>query len=87
LADGSSRTLTQLDSLVRDLNVDRGVPVLVRQYWKLGAKVLGCSVDHAFGGSLDALMLVDLTQVALPVLQRYLGRDGAAVFRRHHGLA
>jgi hypothetical protein len=48
--------------------------------------VLGLSVDPAFGHSLDALMMVDLAQLAPPILQRYLGREGADAFRRHHGL-
>lgn len=78
-------TLGDVESLIRDID-GRGVPVLVRQYWKLGARVLGLSVDPAFGNSLDALMLVDLAQLAPSLLQRYLGREGAAAFRRHHDL-
>ena len=62
------------------------MPVLVRHYWKLGARVLGLSVDAAFGHCLDALMMVDLAQVKPAVLQRYLGRDGAEAFRRHHSI-
>ena len=77
-------TFTDIDSLIQELEGGRGVPVLLRQYWKLGATVLGLTVDPAFGGSLDALLMVDLTQVAPPVLQRYLGRNGAAAFRHHH---
>jgi putative hemolysin len=78
-------TLGEIDAVVHDIE-GRGVPVLVRQYWKLGARVLGLSVDPAFGHSLDALMMVDLAQLAPPILQRYLGREGADAFRRHHGL-
>ncbi len=79
-------TLDQVDDRVREFEDGRGVPVLVRQYWKLGARVLGCSVDRAFGDCLDALMMVDLTALPPAVLQRYLGRDGAAAFRAHHQL-
>ncbi|HET9705146.1 MAG TPA: hypothetical protein VFP85_13985, partial [Vicinamibacterales bacterium] len=78
-------TLGDVDSLIQDLD-GRGVPVLVRQYWKLGARVLGLSVDPAFGNSLDALMIVDLARLAPSLLQRYLGREGAAAFQRHHDL-
>ena len=78
-------TLGDVESLIRDID-GRGVPVLVRQYWKLGARVLGLSVDPAFGNSLDALMLVDLAQLAPSLLQRYLDREGTAAFRRHHDL-
>jgi putative hemolysin len=78
--------LSDVDALVKELEGGRGVPVLVRQYWKLGARVLGVSLDPAFGNSLDGLMMVDLARLPGPILQRYLGQDGAAAFRRHHGL-
>lgn len=82
----AAATLGDVDALIQDID-GRGVPVLVRQYWKLGARVLGLSVDPAFGNSLDALMIVDLARLAPPLLQRYLGREGAAAFRRHHDLS
>ena len=52
------------------------MPVLLRQYLKLNARLLGFNTDPAFGDALDALMLVDLTQVSRAVLVRYMGRDG-----------
>ena len=79
-------TLNDIDAVLQDID-GRGVPVLVRQYWKLGARVLGLSVDPAFGNSLDALMMVDLTRLAPSLLQRYLGRQGADAFLRHHASA
>jgi putative hemolysin len=79
--------LEKVDQLIRQLEDGRGVPVLIRQYGKLGARVLGLGVDAAFGNCLDALMMVDLTKVSATILQRYLGREGAAAFRRYHSLA
>jgi putative hemolysin len=79
-------SLEQIGRLVTELDCGRSVPVLIRQYWKLGAQVLGLSVDPGFGGCLDALMIVDLAALSPAVLQRYLGRDGAAAFRAHHNL-
>jgi putative hemolysin len=83
LPSAEPQTLTDVDALVQELD-GRGVPVLLRQYWKLGARVLGLSVDPAFGHALDALMIADLAEVPPPILQRYLGREGADAFRRHH---
>ncbi|HEX8026835.1 MAG TPA: GNAT family N-acyltransferase, partial [Vicinamibacterales bacterium] len=73
-------TFEQLDDLVKELNAGVGVPVLVRQYWRLGATVLAAGVDPAFNSSLDALMVVDLAQVPRHLLLRYLGRDGVEAF-------
>jgi len=51
---------------------------------KLNARLIGFNVDPAFGETLDALMLVDLTAVDLPILNRYLGRDDAKHFLAYH---
>lgn len=51
------------------------VPVLLRQYLKLNAKLIGFNVDRDFGDALDALMMVDLADVDPAILNRYLGRD------------
>ncbi len=60
------------------------LPVLLRQYLKLNARLIGFNVDHHFGGALDALMMVDLCVVHRPILNRYLGHEGAARFIAAH---
>jgi putative hemolysin len=53
-----------------------GVPVLLRQYLRLGGKLLGFNVDLKFSNALDGLILVDLTKTEPKLLERYLGRKG-----------
>jgi putative hemolysin len=53
-----------------------GVPVLLRQYLRLGGKLLGFNVDPKFGNALDGLILVDLTKTGPKLLERYLGKKG-----------
>jgi putative hemolysin len=78
--------LDDADALVADIEADgRGLPVLLRQYLKLNARLLGWNVDRRFGRALDGLMLVDLVDVPRPLLARYLGKDGAATFLAAHG--
>jgi putative hemolysin len=60
------------------------MPVLLRQYLKLQARVLGFNIDPAFGHALDALVVVDLTQVPTSVLGRYMGRDAAREYLAYH---
>jgi hypothetical protein len=60
------------------------VPVLLRHYLKLNAKLLGFNVDPAFGNVLDGLMLVDLADVIREILTRYMGAPGASAFLAHH---
>lgn len=49
-----------------------GVPVLLRQYLRLGGRVLGFNVDADFGHCLDCLTLVDLRKTPVSVLQKYM---------------
>ncbi|MFN0137865.1 MAG: lysophospholipid acyltransferase family protein [Phycisphaerae bacterium] len=76
--------LADVEELIGEIESDgRGVPVLLRQYLKLNARMLGFNVDSTFGDVLDGLVLVDLMRLEPPLLKRYLGRDGAAAFLEH----
>ncbi|MGH9750690.1 MAG: lysophospholipid acyltransferase family protein [Candidatus Polarisedimenticolia bacterium] len=82
------RDLDEVDDLIRDVESDRkGMPVLLRQYLRLNARLLGFNVDPDFSDVLDGLLLIDLTRVAHPILQRFMGREGAASFLASHGVA
>jgi len=57
-------SLELLDKLIIDLeNRQRGLPVLVKRYLQLGAKVLAFNVDVNFNNCLDGLILLDLKNV------------------------
>jgi putative hemolysin len=74
-----------LSALVADVEPDqKGVPILVRQYLKVGAKMLAFNVDPDFSDVVDALILVDLTKTETKILDRYLTRDGRISFLAHH---
>src|ERR1700690_600979 len=83
-----SRFLNDLDELadpIADLEVDgKGVPILIRQYMKLGGRMLGFNVDASFSNVLDGLVLVDLRKTPPATLSRYLGREGARTFLARH---
>lgn len=70
-----------LSELVSSLEKDRkGIPVLLRQYLKLGGKLLAFNVDRDFSDALDGLIVVDLLETDRKQLERYLGKDGLAGF-------
>jgi putative hemolysin len=80
-------SVDEANRLVSSLEDDgKGMPVLLRQYLKLNARLIGFNVDPSFGDVLDALMLVDLARVDRGLLTRYFGRDGAATFLAHHAV-
>jgi putative hemolysin len=85
---GTTLTADSLDALLREAEPDgKGLPVLLRQYLRLGGRLVSFSVDPAFGNVVDGLMVVDLADVTLPLLQRNMGRDGAASFLAFHRAA
>jgi putative hemolysin len=78
-------TIDEADKLVARLEADgKGIPVLLRQYLKLNARLIAVSIDPNFGDALDALMIVDLATVHPAILSRYLGREQAESFLARH---
>ena len=79
------RDLDELSQPITDVEADgKGLPILLRQYAKIGGRLLGFNVDRKFSNVLDGLVVVDLRQTDPAVLERYMGRDGAAKFRNLH---
>lgn len=79
------RSIEEVSALVGQIeNAQRGIPVLLRQYLKLGGKLLGFNIDPDFGYVVDGLILVDLTKTETRLLERYLGEEGAARFLAFH---
>ncbi len=74
-----------LSDLISRVERDRkGIPVLLKQYLKLGGMIAGFNVDPAFGNALDGLIMVDLTKTEPRMLERYLGKDGSRQFLAYH---
>lgn len=81
-------TLHKIDDLARYWSDEhegraRTVPVLLRQYLKLGGRVVGFNVDPAFGNCLDCLTIVDLRRTPDEVLGKYMTPESLARFRAH----
>jgi putative hemolysin len=85
---GMCRALRDLDELsepIADVEPDgKGLPILMRQYGKIGGKLLGFSVDRGFSNTLDGLVVVDLRQTDPQVLHRYMGKKAAQRFQLVH---
>jgi hypothetical protein len=81
------RDVEDLSQPITDVESDgKGLPILLRQYAKIGGKLLGFNVDRKFSNVLDGLMVVDLRKTEPAMLERYMGREAAARFRLKHGL-
>ncbi len=79
------RDLDELSHPIKDLESDgKGLPILLRQYDKLGGKLVAFNVDRKFSDVLDGLVVVDLRQTDPAVLDRYMGSEAASRFRNLH---
>lgn len=78
-------SVEELSSVVSGLEPNAaGIPVLLRQYLRLGGKLVSFNVDPEFSNALDGLIVVDLTKTEPSLLDRYLGKQEAQSFLAFH---
>ena len=79
--------LKDVEELVRDIeNGRQGVPILLKQYLKLNAKLVTLfNVDKEFSDVIDGLMLVDFLDVDRRTLDWYFGKKEASSFLQYYG--
>jgi len=81
------RDLDELAEPISDVEEDgKGLPILLKQYAKVGGRLVGFNLDRKFSDVVDGLVIVDLRQTEPAVLDRYMGKAGYADFRRFHRL-
>ena len=67
--------MEELSALIADVETDRkGVPVLLKQYLKLGGELVAFHVDRRFADALDGLIVVDLRKTDARVLRALHGQ-------------
>ena len=80
------RDIQDLSELISDIERDqKGIPILLKHYMKLGGKFLAFSMDYNFSGVMDVLILVDLAKANRGMLERYMGPEGARSFLAYAG--
>ena len=60
------------------------MPILIKQYLKLGAVFHSIAIDTGFGGTPGALLSVDVGKMPLKFGKMYLGQ-GLVQYLAHHG--
>lgn len=57
-------TIKSLDSLISEIEIDHNkVPVLLRQYIQLNAKIIGFNVDPKFNDSIDGFLVLTIKNI------------------------
>jgi len=75
----------EMSSSISEIESDgKGLPVLLRQYLRLGGELLAFNVDKDFSDVLDGLVLVDLRKTDPARLETYMGKNALASFLDYH---
>jgi len=75
----------EMSELIAEIEKDgKGIPVLLRQYLKLGGRLLGFNVDPKFSEVLDGLIWVNLLETDRKLVERFMGKAEATTFFAHH---
>ena len=83
----SIKDIEEASVLISEIEKDgKGVPILLRHYLKLNARLLSFNVDKDFSNVLDGLIWVDLKQTEPRLLKRFMGKEDYLMFCQRHGL-
>ncbi len=64
-----AQDIGKLDKFIFEIENDYGIPVLLKKYIKLNAKIIGFNVDPDFNNCLDGLVIVDIFGVPYETLK------------------
>jgi len=70
LMENMEQDINKLDKCIGDLDaLNSGLPVLLKKYIKLNAKIIGFNVDPKFNNCLDGLIILDIFEVPKKVIE------------------
>ena len=76
-----------VSTLVTSLEPDgKGVPVLLKHYFRMNAKLLDFGVWKNHSNAVVAFIICDMATAEPKMIRRYMGEEGYARFRAYHGL-
>lgn len=77
--------LDLVSKMVQDIESDqKGIPILLRQYIKMGGKILAFNVDPEFNYCLDGLIAVNLLKCDPKTMRRYMGAKEYEAYMAYH---
>ncbi len=68
--ESTTDDLNKLDKIIEDIEPNHfKLPVLIKKYLKLNAKIIGFNIDPKFNNALDGLIILDLYEVPLQTIE------------------
>lgn len=87
LMETMNADINSLDKAIGDMDeVHSGLPVLLKKYIKLNAKIIAFNVDPKFNNSLDGLIVLDMNDVPQDIIES-LSKEAndSSILRKHPG--
>jgi putative hemolysin len=76
--------IEHMSNCVSEIEEDgKEIPILLRQYIKMGGEILAFNVDPAFSSVIDALIMVDVSKTPMKILKRYMGSEAASQYMEY----
>jgi len=70
ILENTHNDLNKLDKVIEDIEpTNYKMPVLLKKYIKLNAKIIGFNIDPKFNNALDGLMILDLFEVPMNIIE------------------
>jgi|WetSurSiteA1Bulk_404760.scaffolds.fasta_scaffold10495_2 putative hemolysin len=63
IIDSAEKDISKVEKVVSDVDQGYRIPVLLKKYLELNAKIIGFNVDPAFNNCLDGLIMVDVYNI------------------------
>lgn len=81
----SVQSLSDVQELIEELEGSHlKVPILIKHYLKMGARILAFNIDHAFNDAMDILMVTDLLTSPPELMIKYMGEEGYKQYLAYH---
>lgn len=74
-------------AVISRMDDGKSIPILLRQYLRMNGKIAGFSIDPDFNDSLDGLIVVDVRNMPLKALKKYMGKQTATAYLKYHGIS
>ena len=86
IIDSAEKDISKVDTVVGDVDSGFRIPVLLRKYLELNARIIGFNVDPDFNNCLDGLIMVDVYNIPAEFISA-LSKDqsGESVRERFRG--
>ncbi len=81
----SVNSLQDVQTLIEEIEGSHiKIPILIKHYLKMGARVIALNIDRDFGNALDILMMTDLLRADPEQLRKYMTPEGYNQYLRFH---